>query len=62
MLTWKKADTASTACPAHRGSLYMISTTFAAVICDADEPCMSPRSTIRPLYFRNSGFNSEFLR
>ena len=29
----------SAACPAHPGSLEMISMTFAAVICDADEPC-----------------------
>ena len=34
-----QADTASAACPAHPGSLDMISMTFAAVICDADEPC-----------------------
>ena len=27
------------ACPAHPGSLDMISMTFAAVICDADDPC-----------------------
>ena len=33
------ADTASVACPAHPGSLDMISMTFAAVICDADDPC-----------------------
>ena len=33
------ADTASAACPAHPGSLEMISMIFATVICDADEPC-----------------------
>ena len=36
------------------GSPAMTSTTFAAVICDADEPCSltsSPRSTTRPLCF-----------
>ena len=39
-LPGKKADTASAACPAHPGSLDMISMTFAAVICDADDdPC-----------------------
>ena len=38
-LTWVKADTASAACPVHPGSLDMTSVTFAAVICDADEPC-----------------------
>ena len=62
ILTWAKADTASAACPEHPGSLDMISMTFAAVICDADDPCsvnnardtessftISPRSTTRPL-------------
>ena len=62
--TWVYADTASAACPAHPGSLEMTSMTFAAVICDADEPCsvnaaqdpessftMSPRSTTQPLIF-----------
>ena len=34
-----EADTASAACPAHPGSLEMISMTLAAVICDADDPC-----------------------
>ena len=29
----------ASACPAQPGSLDMISMTFAAVICDADEPC-----------------------
>ena len=52
-----------------------MSITFAAVICDADDPCsvntqqtilnhsftMSPRNTTRPLYFWNCGSNSEFL-
>ena len=33
-----QADTASAACPAHPGSLDMMSMTFAAVICDADDP------------------------
>ena len=39
IFTWVLADTASAACPAHHGSLDMISMTFAAVICDADDPC-----------------------
>ena len=65
ILIWVSADTASAACPAHRGSLDMTSMTFAAVICDADDPCsvntaydpessftVSPRSTTLPLYFR----------
>ena len=38
-LTWVQADTASGACPAHPGRLAITSTTFAAVICDDDEPC-----------------------
>ena len=33
------ADTASAACPAQPGNLERISMTFAAVICDADDPC-----------------------
>ena len=33
------ADTASAACPAQSGSLATPSTTYAAVIWDADEPC-----------------------
>ena len=37
--TWVKADTASAACPAQPGILEMISMTFAAVICDAEDPC-----------------------
>ena len=54
----------SAACPAHTGILTITSITFAAVICEADDPCsvntayatessfiMSPRSTTRPLYF-----------
>ena len=39
ILTWAETDTASAACPAHTGNLDMISMTFAAVICDADDPC-----------------------
>ena len=65
ILTWVSADTASAACPAHPGSLDKTSITFAAVICDADEPCSvntASRSTTRPLYFWNCGSNSEFLR
>ena len=52
------ADTRSPACQAHPGNLAMTSICFAAVICEADDPCsvntayapessfaMSPRST-----------------
>ena len=62
-LTLVSSDTASAAGPAHPGSLEIMSMTFVAVICDADDPCsvntaydpessftMSPRSTTRPLY------------
>ena len=60
----KGRDTASAACPSQSGCLAKTSTTFAAVIWDADEPCSvktaqdpessfttSPRRTTRPLYF-----------
>ena len=39
ILTWVYADTASAACLAHPGCLEIMSMTFAAVICDADDPC-----------------------
>ena len=39
IFTWVLGDTASSARPADPGSLDMISVTFAAVICDADDPC-----------------------
>ena len=39
ILTWVYAGTASAACPAHPGSLDILSMTFASVICDADDPC-----------------------
>ena len=64
ILTWVSADTASAAGPAHPGGLDIMSMTFAAVICDADDPCSvnaaydpdssfttSPRSTTLLLYF-----------
>ena len=37
--TWVYADTASAACPSQPGNLAIKSTTFAAVIRVADEPC-----------------------
>ena len=65
IFTWEKADTASPASPGQPGSLDVMSMTFAAVICDADDPfsvntadepessfTMSPRNTTLPLYFR----------
>ena len=74
ILTWVWADIASAACPAHPGSRDKIHMTFAAVICDADDPCsvntaydpassftMSPRSTNRSLYFWNCGSKSDFV-
>ena len=39
IFTWVEADTASDACPTQPGNLEMISMIFAAVICDADDPC-----------------------
>ena len=39
ILTWVQPDTASAACPEHPGSLDIMSMTFIAVICDADDPC-----------------------
>ena len=39
ILTWAQLDTASAACPAHPGCLALTSINFAAVICDADDPC-----------------------
>ena len=39
IFSWVSADTASAACPAHPGSLDLLSMTFATVICDADDPC-----------------------
>ena len=73
--TWPKADTASAACPAHPDSLDMISMTFAAVICDADDSCsvntgkdpessftISSRSTTRPLYFWCFASHSAFFK
>ena len=75
IFTWVKADTASAACPAQSGSLEMISMPFAAVICDADEPCsmstaqdpessftISPRTTTLPLYFWCFVSNSAFFK
>ena len=75
IFTWVYADTASAACPAHPGSLDMISMTFAAVICDADDPCsvnaaqdpessftMSPRCTTRLLYYWCFASNSAFSK
>ena len=38
IFAWVQADTASAAYPAHPGSLDMISMTFAAALCDADDP------------------------
>ena len=37
--TWVKADTESAVCPSQNGNLAITSMIFAAVICDADEPC-----------------------
>ena len=39
IFTWVQADIASAACPSQSGCRAMTSITYAAVICDADEPC-----------------------
>ena len=39
IFTWVSADTASAVCPSQPGNLELISMTFAADICDADDPC-----------------------
>ena len=39
IFTWVYADIASAACPSQSGSRAITSITFAAVVCDADEPC-----------------------
>ena len=39
MFSWVYADTASLASPAHPASLKMTSSTLAASICDAEDPC-----------------------
>ena len=59
IIAYVSADTASAACPEHPGSLVILSMTFAAVICDADDPCSvntacAPESSFTispPLYF-----------
>ena len=65
LLPWCMLTRRQLFCPSQSGSLSLTSIHFAAVICDADEPCsvnaayepesssftMSPRSTTRPLYF-----------
>ena len=40
ILTWVLADTASAARPAHPGSPEIMFMTYAALICDADDPCL----------------------
>ena len=39
ILAWVLADTASSAWLAHRSTCEIVSMIFAAVICDADDPC-----------------------
>ena len=75
IFTWVLADTASAACPKHPGGLDIMSMTFAAVICDADDPCSVVMHKIQnhlsqcrfgiqlDFYISEScGSNSEFLR
>ena len=64
MFTRVQADTASADCPPLHGSLDMLSMTFAAVICDADDPC-SVNNTAQDSKssFKNvaSEYNSTFV-
>ena len=54
------AGIASAACPSPSGGLAMTYTTFAAVVCEADEP-RSVNTRTLPLYFWNCGSNSAFF-
>ena len=73
IFTWVKTDTASAACPSQPSNLEMISMTFAAVSCDADDPCsvntaldpessltISLRSTTRPLFWCFASYSAFF--
>ena len=59
IFTWVQADTASAACPSQPDNLEMISMTFAAVICDADDPlfseyCVRPRVVFHNIISENN--------
>ena len=43
IFSWVFAETTSAACPSQPGNLEMIFMTFAAGICDADDPCSASR-------------------
>ena len=63
IFTWASADTAWAVCPSQSGWLAMTSITFAAVICDADEPlfrddCIGSRVVF---YIVTSDHDSSFL-
>ena len=60
ILTWVLADTASAACPAHPGNLDIMSMTFAAVICDADDP-RSVNTAWIIFHTVTSEYNSAFV-
>ena len=46
------ADTASAACPSESGSPAMTSITFAAVTCEADEPCsVNPAKALESSFY-----------
>ena len=65
IFTWVLADTASAACPAHPGNLDMmyiyIFLTFAAVICDADDPCSVNAASDPESSFTHSKYDSTFV-
>ena len=73
--TWVHADNANAACLSQSGNFAITFMIFAAVICEADDPCsantacapessltMSPRSMTLPWNFCNLGSNSAFFR
>ena len=75
IFTRVSAHTASQASPAQSGSREITSSTLAAVMCDAEEPCSvntawnpessftaSPRNTTRPMYFWGFLSSQVFLR
>ena len=46
IFTWVQAGSASAACPEHPSSLEIMSMTFAAFICNADDPCSANTTKI----------------
>ena len=58
------SETASGACPSQSGNRAITSMTFAAVICDADEPCSVRKDCIgsRVVFYNvTSEYDSSFI-